>query len=831
VRDLEGASVILEVPVEIIDVVFRVEKANPIKPIIDVVKSVKKVDSDSQSVHRLDAISRTTSSLVKVKEFPTQVIRDLWKGKYWGMKERNLSLGEDVVGSIHRLDTSINKINVNETDGEVRDLASPFLGWLAHESEIPRNKILSHVRLKSLKSRNEIVFLRTRVTQKRDSAGRKHWIHDEGPFKGLIVKHIDKISGFEVNETESTEETYEWPYSPEIQSLYEFKKNPDEKKVLRILESILDQVKQDNRPRLDWVKQVVGFRQDMWDATQEVIRSSKEQAFILTSFSNPRFSDNVAELLAEASDDSHPEIMISFGEPDRGRSPEDIQNTEQYISTIAKDKRFKLKGGISPKSSHAKVVISDTGMVFLCSCNLFSGSLESGVLESGLLIKDVQCAKSILEATMEEGWIPSEVEMNINKIYSDLGKIKQPTFALMEFVEEKIAEIKSDIKEGNEWYAYAKLERMLRDIAEKPVWSLIRTLEHRPFMADCIERFDKRIVMASDGLRSNGLDKATIRRIANRASKNKAVVHIWWGRHAPKSKPFDAVDQRGREEAKKQLQQLRQTDGSSKGTKGRINQIHEKGFGFLRTVGKGGKRVFISPKFVNKHNLKSGDSVEFIQKNAKGKKNPEVEKFTKVRDESLSPKKHKLNFHFCPMVSNEPMETHAKMFIVDDYRLMITSDNTLSFGDTEAERGDAGELGIIIDHPRLAVQTRGSMDLWLPKEARLAGDWTRWWALLGEEVSLLTNNPSEKIPLINALDSVIERMESIDYLRDTWEEQVEVGLDELEIVNKLAFGCKFGIYCIAKSRDAKGIKSKLSMDQIRNAVISLGGESAWQDSN
>ena len=56
------------------------------------------------------------------------------------------------------------------------------------------------------------------------------------------------------------------------------------------------------------------------------------------------------------------------------------------------------------------------------------------------------------------------------------------------------------------------------------------------------------------------------------------------------------------------------------------------------------------------------------------------------------------------------METHAKMFIVDDLRLMITSDNTLSFGDTESERGDAGELGIMIDHPRLARQTRGSMN-------------------------------------------------------------------------------------------------------------------------
>ena len=77
------------------------------------------------------------------------------------------------------------------------------------------------------------------------------------------------------------------------------------KKDIGYIDTILDQIKQDERPRLDWVKQVVGFRQDMWDAAQEVIRSAKKQVFIVTSFSNPRFSDDVAELLAEASEGVH----------------------------------------------------------------------------------------------------------------------------------------------------------------------------------------------------------------------------------------------------------------------------------------------------------------------------------------------------------------------------------------------------------------------------------------------------------------------------------------------------------------------------------------------
>ena len=37
------------------------------------------------------------------------------------------------------------------------------------------------------------------------------------------------------------------------------------------------------------------------------------------------------------------------------------------------------------------------------------------------------------------------------------------------------------------------------------------------------------------------------------------------------------------------------------------------------------------------------------------------------------------------------MESHAKkFFIIDDNRTLITSDNTLSFSDTNMEMGDAG---------------------------------------------------------------------------------------------------------------------------------------------
>ncbi len=66
----------------------------------------------------------------------------------------------------------------------------------------------------------------------------------------------------------------------------------------------------------------------------------------------------------------------------------------------------------------------------------------------------------------------------------------------------------------------------------------------------------------------------------------------------------------------------------------------------------------------------------------------------------------------------------------------------------------------------------------------------RWWALLGEEVSLHIPKPSEQISLIGALDSMVERIESNEYLRVAWEQEVEEisNRDELTIVNKLGLG-------------------------------------------
>lgn len=747
---MELSSAIIEIPVEILQVNLKVQREDPLSEVFEIVKSSRSSESSSPSLLRLEALSRSSHSSVSGKgDFSTPIIRDLWRGEYWRMSEISSSLDAAKKGSVIPVEPGVSRISDATAKDEVADIAKPILGYLVNQSGVPRDQILSRTRLEEVSPEEEVVHLRARVVLRQDRAGRKYWVWDEGAFQKLIANHIQELPGFEMQESEQTESIQSWPYSPEIKALKRFKKSKNKKHALEILDSIREQIKQDKRPRLESVRQVVGFRQDMWDAAQVVIKSASKRTLILSSFSNSNYAEDVADLLAESVGEKSTETLLSFGEPDRGRSPDDIDVTKQYITSLSKDNRFNLKGGISPKSSHAKVILSDTGKVFICSCNLFSGSLESGVLETGLLIRDIECAKSILDVLFEEDWISEETSKEAEKIRSDLEKIHSEPVSFHQ--SRKLSKIRYNIKQGRHGQAFSELETLLMQISERPVWSLIRTLEHRPLMADCIERFDRRLVMASDGLRNNGLDKATINRIGQRATESKSTVHIWWGRHAPGSKPFDERDKRGRKEAS--------------------DRLHK-----LRKLAKWGK-----------------------------------------------------NWWFLPTKSAQPMETHAKLFIVDDTRMIITSDNTLSFGDTEYERGDAGELGIMIDHPRLAIQTRGSMEMWLPEDAIIKGDLTRWWALLGEEISHYCEAPSDRIPLQIALDYFIQRIESSKYLTQSWEQEFESIYNQKEILTKLAMGRKFGVFSYSRKNGRRYLNSeKWSPESLGSTSVCLGWKDVWR---
>ena len=317
------------------------------------------------------------------------------------MKERNLDYTGELIGGLSQIQP-IERLNTEKFDGNVKEIAKPFLGWLANSSNIERKDILGHIRLDELSCNSEVFSLKTRVILREDKVGRKFWIHDQGPFKQLVGEFIEEIEGFEMAEEVRVEQEDNWPYSPEVlalKRLKEHRNNP--KREIEVFDQVIKDLQEDQRPRLNEVKPCVGFRQDMWDAAVEVIKTAQNRVYILTSFSNLDYIDDTIHHLLEGVKNNSVKITLAFGEPNRGRSPEDIISTENYIQKLTQTHGIDVIGGVTTKPSHAKLIVSDSGSAFISSCNLFSGSFDSGVLESGLILKDKACAMAMLEEVID----------------------------------------------------------------------------------------------------------------------------------------------------------------------------------------------------------------------------------------------------------------------------------------------------------------------------------------------------------------------------------------------------------------------------------------------
>ena len=123
---------------------------------------------------------------------------------------------------------------------------------------------------------------------------------------------------------------------------------------------------------------------------------SPERVFILTSFSNPKFLDDMAKLLRRQQKEVKTRIILSFGEPDRSGRLQISKILSNISPHWPKTNDSVWKEECLRNRRWEKLVVSDAGYAFISSCNLFSGSLESGILESGLLIKDGQCLNRCL---------------------------------------------------------------------------------------------------------------------------------------------------------------------------------------------------------------------------------------------------------------------------------------------------------------------------------------------------------------------------------------------------------------------------------------------------
>ena len=117
------------------------------------------------------------------------------------------------------------------------------------------------------------------------------------------------------------------------------------------------------------------------------------------------------------------------------------------------------------------------------------------------------------------------------------------------------------------------------------------------------------------------------------------------------------------------------------------------------------------------------------------------------------------------------------------------------------------------------------MQLWLPNHSFSKGDLICWSSLLASEISYNFDN-SDKIPLYDCLELLIERIESSNYLTKKWVKEIESRFNENKIISILLQGSKANLFSILK--DGNKITNPKQKD-FNRLEICLSPEKVWKD--
>lgn len=395
--------------------------------------------------------------------------------------------------------------------------------------------------------------------------------------------------------------------------------------------------------RLDKVTPVVGTEEQQWDAVKDVIASMKNNTILLSAFTNATFVASVQEHIMRATEQGHPSARLHLfaGEPDRINEADYIKRTQAYGKLL----EHNVTTTSSP--SHAKFAVSDTGMIWLGSCNLLSCAPGSQIAETGVLIESTSAALDLLDHV--EAWFSEADRRTIKTMREALEKHPSAPLEgvdiLLDLCEELKTlgwETKAERRKGR--YMLTVLSDVLLSLEHKPQYSFLTTEQHRSFVIEAIATSQRSVAFASDQLRSTGMDLTIQNLIIERYQTsnphfNTFESRIYWGRQWESSRHTDEEIVHGQ----KLLDNLR-------------------------------KRC----KYEIKHNY-----------NWKGRP----------------------RLGFFPVITKGPMGTHAKFLIQDNLRTLVTSLNLFGGKSEEFDAIDATELGIIIDCGRLAHVFQGEMDL------------------------------------------------------------------------------------------------------------------------
>ena len=108
-----NSLVFLEIPVEVFEVTFSVDRDDPLQKIFD--NLPEEIDqSNMEIIYLLNAIKKSSSFTEISEEISVKIVRDLWKGKFWTPGVLNHSIDTNESGTIKNID-KIEKLDIKKS--------------------------------------------------------------------------------------------------------------------------------------------------------------------------------------------------------------------------------------------------------------------------------------------------------------------------------------------------------------------------------------------------------------------------------------------------------------------------------------------------------------------------------------------------------------------------------------------------------------------------------------------------------------------------------------------------------------------------------------------
>jgi len=433
-------------------------------------------------------------------------------------------------------------------------------------------------------------------------------------------------------------------------------------------------INDEDQIRADLLEVETGTEYHQQTLLKKLVRKTRGQCVILSSFLHIDFADDITEFLNDALP-ANSRMLFLYGHADDSSYSEAEANADKYLSAIRiNGNAGKIEIKPTRMKTHAKIAVNDQGHCWVGSYNLLSGAPGSETTETGILIQSTEFSKTVVDKMIE--W--DEGNQTLIELQKRIESLNVPTLSIREkemkkamtsanIIDKVITEpgynSRKILKDLN------NIEHVFRGVSERPVLRMVNTSDHRNVVVELIRDAKNKIIMASDRIKPHGLDPVLVQLIS--AKEPFFETRLVWGREDPRAynKKKEAIVA-----ARKLIQKLK-----SSSREGRL--------------------------------LTS---------------------------------------------SKDPMGSHAKVVQTDDMRVLITSDNILSYGDTSL-KSDSRELGILIDSPRISILVRGELEL---MHRELRSNWykekaLRWAVALAVAVKEIGSGG--KVRARDAVNSMLER--------------------------------------------------------------------------